>query len=157
MLIFDHQSVRFMLFPVLLLGLGPYLWVWGKRSNTRLLRVVAGSVTFASGLLLLGNGCVIATTKTVASGPLYSPDGRLAVIVRNWSTGGVGEHASEVALYSWGGIREQIVAEGHVWSFSTGQAKWLSNRELELSYSGRERPFCESTAQVRVTCPQVGP
>lgn len=156
MLVFDHRPIQIVLFLSVVLAVA--LWVWRvigrRRKLLRLpLRAVAVLLALASSLLLLVDGCTELTTATEASSPLYSPDHKRAVVVRDWDFGALGG-GTYLDMYSYGGLFEEHIAGGDWKIIQAQDIRWTSNSDLILGYSPEygSKPSCESSVDVRVTC-----
>jgi|SRR5579863_2758091 len=83
------------------------------------------------------------------SSPVYSPNGRMAVRIDDFSTGGFGSAYSSksVELFTARGFRSMIVFSGD----DVADLHWKSDAELEISHHGKS-DLCESTSEVVVRC-----
>ena len=156
MIVIEHRPLEIVLFLVALL-VGSITIFRSLRSRRKALRLPlqAGAVLFAvaSGVLLLFDGCGELLTETEASHPIYSPDQRHAIVVRDWDAGALGG-STYFDLYSYGGIREQEIGGGDFKIVTASDVRWTSNQELQLTYSLSygTKPICQSTTTIRVTC-----
>jgi hypothetical protein len=87
----------------------------------------------------------------VYSAPVYSPKRKLAARIDDYNAGGFGGAYDSVELFTFMGLKSDVVYSGEWHSLKTTDLQWKNDSELEIFYEG---PTCEckSTQKVSVRC-----
>jgi hypothetical protein len=92
-------------------------------------------------------------TSTSRTEMVYSPDSRKAAQVTDFDYGATGGD-TDVDLYSYWGIKKENIVMGTWKVVERKEVRWLSDRELLITYDGRfgQMPHCENAGSVVVKC-----
>jgi hypothetical protein len=83
--------------------------------------------------------------------PVYSPNGKMAARIVDYNASGLGGADSWVELFSYHGLKSDVVFSGEWKSVEAPNLRWVSDSELEISYEGKVQR-CTSANNVRVRC-----
>lgn len=148
----EWWSVLVVCADVLLVAAGAYgIWVVrGKRWPLRLpIRTLSLLLLF-----LGGSGVVILwafPNPNSYSVPIYSPNRKMAVRVREYNASGFGDADTSVELFAAHGLKSKVVFLGEYRSVDATGVGWKSDFELEVVYRGAVLS-CTSAFTVSVRC-----